>query len=56
MSAELQWRSAVYAVITVPDDAADSTEQLGTKPKFWFRDDAGHCWLFKQGRPGTGEN
>ena len=46
----------VYPVITVPDDAADSTEQVGTKPKFWFRDDAGHQCLFKQGRPGTGEN
>jgi hypothetical protein len=46
----------VYPVITVPDDAADSTEQLGTKPKFWFRNDAGHRSLFKQGRPGTGEN
>jgi hypothetical protein len=46
----------VYPVVRVPDDAADSTEQLGTKPKFWFRDDAGRRCLFKQGRPGTGEN
>lgn len=46
----------MYPVITVPDDAADSTEQLGTKPKFWFRDAAGRRCLFKQGRPGTGEN
>jgi hypothetical protein len=46
----------VYPIIRVPDDAADSTEQLGTKPKFWFRDDAGHRCLFKQGRVGTGEN
>jgi hypothetical protein len=46
----------VYPVVAVPEDAADSTEQLGTKPKFWFRDDAGQRCLFKQGRPGTGEN
>jgi hypothetical protein len=46
----------VYPIIPVPDDAADSTEQLGTKPKFWFRDDDGQRYLFKQGRPGTGEN
>jgi hypothetical protein len=43
-------------VVTVPDHAADSPEQLGTKPKFWYRDEAGRVWLFKQGRPGTGEN
>ena len=46
----------MYPVITVPDHAADSTEQLGTKPKFWYRDNAGQQRLFKQGRPGTGEN
>ncbi|MGH6916368.1 MAG: HipA domain-containing protein [Geminicoccaceae bacterium] len=46
----------MYPVVTVPDAAADSTEQLGTKPKFWFRDDDGRRCLFKQGRPGTGEN
>lgn len=46
----------MYSVVEVPDDAADSTEQLGTKEKFWFRDDAKQRCLFKQGRPGTGEN
>lgn len=46
----------MYAVVTVPEDAADSTEQLGTKPKFWFRSETGEQWLFKQGRPNTGEN
>ena len=46
----------MYPVITVPDDAAESTEQLGTKPKFWFRNEIGQRCLFKQGRPGTGEN
>jgi hypothetical protein len=33
-------------------------EQLGSKPKFWFRF-SGHPkedWLFKYARPGTGEH
>ncbi|AUB84899.1 hypothetical protein THSYN_22795 [Candidatus Thiodictyon syntrophicum] len=37
----------------VPDEAGESIEQLGTKRKFWFNDKR---LLFKQGRPGTGEN
>lgn len=45
-----------YRVVEVPDDAADLTEQLGTKPKFWFEDpDMGLC-LFKEARPDTGED
>lgn len=47
----------MYRVITVPDDAADLTEQLGTKPKFWFQsarfnDDC----LFKEGRSNSGDD
>ncbi len=42
-----------YRIITVPDEAGDSIEQLGTKRKFWFDD---KHRLFKQGRPGTGED
>lgn len=34
----------------------DRYEPLGTKQKFWFRDRVGDLWLFKVGRPGTGEN
>lgn len=45
----------MYQVITVPDNAADLVEQLGTKPKFWFTYNERRC-LFKEGRPGTGEN
>lgn len=29
---------------------------MGTKRKFWWRDDAGQRWLFKYGREGTGED
>jgi hypothetical protein len=43
-----------YPVISVPDEA-DLPEQLGTKEKYWFWVDETH-YLFKLGRPGTGEN
>lgn len=46
----------MYAIETVPDDAPDQPEQLGTKYKFWYRDGFGRRCLFKEGRPGTGEN
>jgi hypothetical protein len=46
----------MFPVIQVPDDASDLTEQMGTKPKFWFRDEAGRQCLFKEGRPNTGES
>lgn len=42
-----------YPIITVPDEAGETIEQLGTKRKFWFDDNR---QLYKQGRPGTGEN
>lgn len=42
-----------YPVIEVPDDACETIEQLGSKPKFWFDQNRR---LYKQGRPGTGEN
>jgi hypothetical protein len=46
----------MYAIETVPDDAPDTLEQLGTKYKFWYRDVFGRRCMFKEGRPGTGEN
>lgn len=46
----------MYAIETVPDDAPDQPEQLGTKYKFWYRNVFGQRYLFKEGRPGTGEN
>lgn len=45
-----------YPIIQLPDDAPTQLEQLGTKTKFWFRDQDGWNMLFKEGRPGTGEN
>ena len=46
----------MFPIISVPDHAASATEQLGTKPKFWFRDPQDNRWLYKEGRPGTGED
>lgn len=46
----------MYSIIEVPENAAELTEQLGTKPKFWFSRSDGSDWLFKEGRPSTGED
>lgn len=47
----------MYPIIPIPEDAPDTPEQLGTKEKFWFtREEDGKRYLFKEGRPGTGEN
>jgi hypothetical protein len=46
----------MYEIFTVPPDAAEAPEQMGTKRKFWFRHpDLGMC-LFKLARPETGED
>ena len=42
-------------IVKVPEDAAVRLEQLGSKRKFWFNQKDGE-YLFKEGRPGTGEN
>jgi hypothetical protein len=46
----------MFPVVTVPPDAAELSEQMGTKFKFWYLDDKRQRTLFKEGRPGTGEN
>jgi HipA-like C-terminal domain. len=46
----------MYPVISVLNDASDLPEQLGTKRKFWYRTGDGQVFLFKEGRPNTGEN
>lgn len=46
----------MFSIIQVPDDAAELTEQLGTKYKFWYEDEQLGRSLFKEGRPNTGEN
>jgi len=43
----------MFQVVEVPSAAANLTEQLGTKPKFWYE---GNKRLFKEARPGTGED
>lgn len=46
-----------FTIFEIPFHKYESIEQLGTKSKFWFRDDAdGKLKLFKIGRAGTGEN
>lgn len=46
----------MFPIITVPLDAIELTEQLGTKYKFWYTDARLGRSLFKEGRPNTGEN
>lgn len=50
----------MYPIITVPAEAGDILEQLGTKPKFWFSDEHGKRYLFKlnrsEGEGSTGED
>jgi hypothetical protein len=48
-----------YAIFEIHPQAAlpDQIEQLGSKPKFWFRfEGGGRRWLFKYARPETGEH
>lgn len=44
-----------YEVFYINKEQKESLEQLGTKEKFWFKDDSIKN-LFKVGRPNTGEN
>jgi hypothetical protein len=50
----------MYPAITVPAEAGDILEQIGTKPKFWFSDELSNRWLFKlnrsEGQNRTGED
>lgn len=45
-----------YPIIELAEDTPTQLEQLGTKAKFWYRDKDGWHVLFKESRPGTGEN
>lgn len=45
----------IYPILQISGQSPDSLEQLGTKQKYWFRNEEGY-FLFKIGRPGTGEN
>jgi hypothetical protein len=46
----------MFPVFPIPPDAAEISEQMGTKFKFWYDDPRRGLTLFKEGRPGTGEN
>jgi hypothetical protein len=45
-----------YPIREVSPLFREGEEPMGTKRKFWWRDDAGQRWLFKYGREGTGED
>ncbi len=46
-----------FPVYEVPYDLLRVTEQMGTKPTFWYEDAAlGTRCLFKHTRPGHGED
>lgn len=46
----------MFQVHEIPAGSAQATEPLGTKYKFWYQDPVFGTALFKEGRPGTGEN
>lgn len=46
----------MYPIISIPLDAAEAPEQMGTKRKFWFRHSEFGMCLFKLARPDTGED
>lgn len=45
-----------YEVVQVPPNTSTQLEQMGTKQKNWYEDEHGLPILFKEGRPGTGDN
>ena len=44
-----------YPIWSLPDDAPEDIEQMGSKEKFWFRRDESR-WLFKYPRENSGEH
>ena len=44
-----------YPIIRVVSADIEAAEQMGTKPKFWFRRGR-ERWLFKEPRENTGEH
>lgn len=47
----------MFPISNLSPDTARILEQMGTKYKFWYLPPgADTYWLFKQGRPNTGEN
>ena len=46
----------MFRIVHVDSGKAEALEPLGTKRKFWFRDDQGRRLLFKAEERGTGED
>ncbi|MBE2283208.1 MAG: HipA domain-containing protein [Prosthecobacter sp.] len=44
-----------YPILEVSSEMRSDVEQLGSKPKFWFKR-GGENWLFKEARENTGED
>lgn len=44
-----------YRIVSIPPDAREDIEPLGSKTKFWISHE-GKRWLFKETRPSTGED
>jgi hypothetical protein len=44
-----------FPIFEVFSAMRSDVEQLGSKPKFWFKSD-GENWLFKEARANTGED
>jgi len=47
--------SAPYQILEVSTSTRSDVEQLGSKPKFWFKHEKEN-WLFKEARENTGED
>lgn len=45
----------MFPIIEVSSQMRSDVEQIGSKPKFWFKYE-GHNWLFKEARENTGED
>lgn len=45
-----------FEVVSVSRESADLKEQVGARAKFWFERPGKTRWLFKEIRPGTGED
>jgi hypothetical protein len=45
-----------FEIISIPENAPENTEYMGTKEKFWFRDSQLGLCLYKKARQNTGED
>lgn len=45
-----------FSIVQVPVNDAWNIENLGTKPKFWYRNEKNERLLYKEARPNTGED